>query len=324
MRFPVSRRVLLTAGVGGVSLGLLTACGLRIDSDPDIPTLDSTQQLRNRIARILDATSPGSGDPATAGEDLADFTAAIGPVWAPPAEFATEPPPTAEERTFVEAAEVVLKAVFEAAPQLGSGLIPVLSDVAVGLTLTAGTKKPELITTADDLIRTGREDMAGADNSSKDSSGGSDSSDGDGSDDGTQDRQAMFNAILNQSRAAAYGYERLAVNFETKSPERTRALDRIESLGSLSGEMLELLGEDGADPNASAWKLDPTPVDAASAKELALNLEDGVAASVLPWLDGEPAAILRLWESARARSGFAAPQPLRFTYDDSGQAEATK
>lgn len=321
MRFPVSRRVLLTAGVSGASLGLLTACGLRIDSEPEIPTLDSTQQLRNRIARILEATSPGSGDPETAGEDLADLTAAIGPVWAPPDEFATEAPPTEEERTYVEAAEVVAEAVFEAAPQLGSGLIPVLSDVAVGLTLTAGTKKPELITTADDLIRTARADISDdASTATDDAEDGS----GDGSEGGGQDRRAMFNAILNQSRAAAYGYERLAVNFATKSPERTRALDRIESLGSLSGEMLELLGEDGADPNASAWKLDPTPVDAASAKELALNLEDGVAASVLPWLDGEPAAILRLWESARARTVFAAPQPLRYAYDDSGQAEATK
>jgi len=78
MHFPVSRRGLLTAGVGGLSLGLLTACGLRLDQDPEIPTLDATQQLRNRLARILDSASPGAGDPETAGEDLADFAAAVG------------------------------------------------------------------------------------------------------------------------------------------------------------------------------------------------------------------------------------------------------
>ncbi|MGC3020130.1 hypothetical protein [Brevibacterium sp. FAM 24630] len=334
MRFPVSRRVLLTTGVSGMSLSLLTACGLRIDSDPDIPTLDSTQQLRNRIARILDAASPGSGDPETAGEDLADFKTAIGPEWNPPTEFATDPPPTEESRPFVDAAEVVLKAVFSASSPLGSGLIPVLADVATGLALTAGTKRPELIDTADDLIRTGREDMsdrAQPSAAAEDAEGGEDgegSEDGNGSGDspsgGAEDRQAMFNAILNQSRAAAYGYERLAVNFPVKSSQRMRALARLESLGALSGEMLELLGEKQADPNASAWKLEPTPTDAESAKELALNLEDGVAASVLPWLDGDASAILRLWESARARTVFAAPQPLRFSYDDPGRAEATK
>src|SRR5699024_261283 len=73
----------------------------------------------------------------------------------------------------------------------------------------------------------------------------------------------------------AYGYERLAVNFESKSAKRRGALARLESLGSLSGEMLGLLGEDKADPNASAWRLDPTPTDARTAEELAVGLEDG-------------------------------------------------
>src|SRR5699024_8784604 len=107
-------------------------------------------------ARILSATSPGSGDPDTAGEDLAFFVAAIGPVWSPPTEFATEPAPTEDARTFVEAAETVSRAVFESASDLGSGLIPVLSDVAMGLTLVAGDD--ELIDTADELIRASREE----------------------------------------------------------------------------------------------------------------------------------------------------------------------
>ncbi|MGC2942431.1 MULTISPECIES: hypothetical protein [unclassified Brevibacterium] len=315
MRFPVSRRGLLTAGVGGLSLGLLTACGLRLDQDPEIPTLDSTQQLRNRLARVLDSTSPGAGDPETAGEDLADFVAAVGPVWRPPPEFATEKPPTEEERTFVQAAEVAARAVFEASSSLGSGLIAVLADAATGLTLVAGTKKPELITTADELIRTGRDELDR-------NTGGKRTQDSkqDG-DEEQDDRAKVFNAILNRSRAAAYGYERLAVNFEAKSRERNGALTRLESLGALSGEMLELLGEDAADPAASAWKLDPTPTDADSAKELALSLEDGIASALLPWLEADASAMLRLWESARSRTVFADPQPLRFTYDEPGQAE---
>lgn len=319
MRFPLSRRALLAVGVGGASLGLLSACGLRLDTDPDIPTLDSTQQLRNRIARILASTTPGADDPETAGEDLAAFTEAIGPEWNPPSEFATESPPTEEDRTFVEAAEAVSRAVFESASQLGSGLIPVLADVSTGLTLIAGEKKPELVSTAAELIRAGAEDDSG------DGSGGATASDGseDGGDSGeSEDRTAMFNAILDQSRAAAYGYERLAVNFEAKSAEREGALARLESLGSLSGQMLEALGEKKADPNASAWKLDPTPTDAQSAKELALGLEDGLASAILPWLDGDTSAILRLWESARTRAIFAQPQPLRYDYGEAGQAEA--
>jgi hypothetical protein len=318
MRFPVSRRALLTAGVSGASLGLLSACGLRLDTEPDIPTLDDTQQLRDRIARILAATSPGSDDPETAGEDLAEFTKAIGPEWNPPSEYATEAPPKEDDRTFVEAAEAVSKAVFDASSQLGSGLIPVLADVATGMTLVAGTKKPELVSTAAELIRAGAEEDSGGEG--KDDSGSSDGKDDD--DDAAKKRTKMFNAILDQSRAAAYGYERLAVNFKTKSAERDGALARLESLGSLSGQMLEALGEDKANPNASAWKLDPTPKDAQSAKELALNLEDGLASAMLPWLDGDTSAILRLWESARARAIFAQPQPLRFDYGRAGQAEA--
>src|SRR5699024_6656937 len=125
------------------------------------------------------------------------------------------------------------------------------------------------------------------------------------------------NAILNQSRAAAYGYERLAVNFESKSAKRRGALARLESLGSLSGEMLGLLGEDNADPNASPWRHDPTPTDARTAEELAVGLEDGLASALLPWLAEDTSAILRLWESARARTVFSRPQSLRFAYDDS-------
>src|SRR5699024_12254124 len=112
--------------------------GLRLDADPEVPELDSSQALRNRIARILSATSPGSGDPDTAGEDLAFFVAAIGPVWSPPTEFATDPAPTADARTFVEAAETVSRAVFEPPSDLRPRLRPVPSAVATGLTLVAG------------------------------------------------------------------------------------------------------------------------------------------------------------------------------------------
>ncbi|MGO3024567.1 MAG: hypothetical protein ACTIIH_15215 [Brevibacterium sp.] len=331
MRFPVSRRGLLTAGVGGLSLGLLTACGLRLDQDPEIPTLDATQQLRNRLARIFDSASPGSGDPETAGEDLAAFAAAVGPVWNPPTEFATEAPPTEDERTFVQAAEVASRTVFEASASLGSGLIPVLADVSTGLALVAGAKKPEIITTAAELIRAGREQLDGSNPGDESTASPSATAKAD-ADAGTNDsgnevpagQADRYNAILNQSRAAAYGYERLAVNFDSKSHERSAALARLESLGALSGEMLERLGEHTADPAASAWKVDPTPTDADSAKDLALSLEDGIASALLPWLEADASAILRLWESARTRMAFADPQPLRFTYDQPGQAEVQK
>ena len=323
MRSPLSRRSLLLFGASGVSLGLLSGCGLRLDSEPEVPKLDATEQLRNRIARVLAATTPGDGDPETAGEDLQKFRDAIGAEWAPPSELATEPPPTEDARSFIEAAEVVSQSVFEASSQLDSALIPVLSDVATGLSLTAGTKKPELIGTAEELIRQSRKDVADdgdAQTASTESAADGDNAAGNDEDTDTQD---AYNAILNQARAAAYGYERLAVHFETKSAERRGAIDRLDSLGSLSGEMLENLGEKNADPNASAWKLDPSPTDAASARELALNLEDALAAAILPWLQTETAGILRLWESARARTIFAAPQPLRYDYSgDSGEAEA--
>lgn len=324
MRFPVSRRSLLLFGASGASLSLLSACGLRLDTDPDVPTLDETNRLRNRIARILAATSPGDSDPETAGEDLQKLRDAIGPVWAPPTEVATEPPPSEESRTYSDAAEVVSTAVFEAIPTLGSTLTPVLVDVATGLALTAGAQDRAIVATADDLVRDSRtpdDSRASAGPSGSGPSGESTQSGRPEADDSTA--PPMWNAILNQARAAAYGYERLAVNFDAKSRERKSAVARLESLGSLAGEMLEKLGEKNAEPGAASWNLDPSPTDAATAKELALSLEDGIAAAILPWLQMDGHATLRLWESARARMVFASPQVLRYSYSgDSGEAEA--
>src|SRR5699024_1498079 len=158
-------------------------------------------------------------------------------VWSPPTEFATEPAPTEDARTFVEAAETVSRAVFASASDLGSGLIPVLSAVAMGLTLVAGVG--ELIETAGALTGARRAGAGGAAAPPSGEGGRADSGGADSA--GEAARQAMLNAILNQSRAAAYGYERLAVNFESKSAKRRGALARLESLGSLSGEMLGLL-----------------------------------------------------------------------------------
>lgn len=315
MRFPVSRRSLLLFGASGASLGLLSGCGLRLDTDPDVPTLDETNRLRNRIARILAATSAEDNDPQTAGEDLQKLRDAIGPVWAPPTEVATEPPPSEESRTYIDAAEVVSTSVFTSIPTLDPSLAPVLVDVATGLALTAGAEDPAIIRSADAVVRDSRKPD---DSSKSDDSGKSDSPD-----DSTSPQ--MWNAILNQARAASYGYERLAVNFDTKSRERKGALTRLESLGSLAGEMLEKLGEEDADPAAASWNLDPSPTDPDTAEELALSLENGIAAAILPWLQMDARATLRLWESARTRTVFASPQVLRYTYSgDSGEAEAKK
>lgn len=325
MRFPVSRRALLLYGVSGASLSLLSGCGVRLDAPPDVPTLDETNQLRNRIARILAATTPGDEDPETAGEALQKFRDAIGPVWSPPSEMATEPPPTEEPRTYIAAAEVVTTAVFTDLPTLGSGLIPVLVDVATGLALTAGTKDAEIIRSSDALVRESRSSSPADSSAEPGTAEATESPDEQGptADDSTA--PPMWNAILSQARAASYGYERLAVNFDSKSTERKRAVARLESLGSLAGEMLERLGENNADPGAPSWKLDPTPTDPETAKELALALEDGIAAALLPWLQTDTRAALRLWESARTRTVFASPQVLRYTYSgDSGEAEAQK
>lgn len=325
MRFPVSRRALLLYGVSGASLSLLSGCGVRLDTPPDVPTLDETNQLRNRIARILTATTPGDKDPETAGEDLQKLRDAIGPVWSPPTEMATEPPPSEDPRTYIEAAEVVTTAVFTDLPTLGSGLIPVLVDVATGLALTAGTKDAEIIRSSDSLARESRSSSPADSSAEPGTPEATESPDEQGptADDSTA--PPMWNAILSQARAASYGYERLAVNFDSKSTERKRAVARLESLGSLAGEMLERLGENNADPGAPSWKLDPSPTDPETAKELALALEDGIAAALLPWLQTDTRAALRLWESARTRTVFASPQVLRYTYSgDSGEAEAQK
>ncbi|GAA1561844.1 hypothetical protein [Brevibacterium picturae] len=325
MRFPVSRRALLLFGASGASLGLLSGCGVRLDTPPDVPTLDETNRLRNRIARILAATTAGDNDPETAGEALQKFRDAIGPVWSPPTEMATEPPPSEEPRTYIAAAEVVSTAVFTDLPNLGSGLNPVLVDVATGLALTAGTKDAEIIRSSDALIRKSRTTSPVGASGETESAKATDSADEQVPTADESTAPPMWNAILNQARAASYGYERLAVNFDAKSRERQRAVARLESLGALAGEMLEKLGEKNADPGAASWKLDPSPTDPETAEDLALSLEDGIAAALLPWLQTDTRAALRLWESARTRAVFASPQVLRYTYSgDSGEAEAQK
>lgn len=314
MRFPVSRRSVLIVGAAGAGLGLLSGCGLRLDTPPDVPRLDASEALRNRIARILAQTTVSDGDPDTAGEDLQAFRAAIGPEWAPPTELATEAPPTEQPRTFIEAAEAVSSAVFDVVADLGSGLIPVLTDVATGCALTAGTVRGQIRDGADSRIRAAFVDA-------DDDATAPPTEAADGSEESASPPAGAkeWNTILDQARAAAYGYERLAVRFDRKSRERQSAVARLESLGSLAGEMLENLGEKAANPDAPAWTLDPTPTDARSAGQLALNLEDAVTAALLPWLRTEPRAALRLWESARAREVFAAPQPLRYSYADGPQ-----
>ncbi|GAA1852810.1 hypothetical protein [Brevibacterium marinum] len=325
MRFPVSRRSLLLFGASGASLSLLSGCGLRLDTGPDVPTLDDTDRLRNKVARILDATTPDGSDTDTAREDLQKLRKAIGPIWSPPSQMATDPPPTEKSRTYIQAAEAVTEEVFSALPSLSPPLIPVLVDAATGLAVTAGAEDSGILRSCESLIRDSRASVGGspADRASEQSTETAPSAET------PQPAGApgpqVWNAILDRARAASYGYERLTVMFDAKSPQRRRGVARLESLGSLAGEMLEKLGETDADPGAPAWNLDPSPTDPATAEELALNLEDGLAAALLPWLRSDGSAALRLWESARARTVFTIPQVLRYSYPgESGEAEAKK
>ncbi len=302
MRFPVSRRTILVTGVVAASLGPLAGCGLRMDTEPEVPDLDASDELRNRIAAILESTAPGPGDPETATADLEKFRAAIGPVWAPPTELATQTPPAEPQRSYLDAAEVVSTGVFEVLATLDSGLTAVLVDVATGFALTVGATRPAIADAAQSLLRHSTAE-APADRGA------------------TPDAEVCAD-ILEQARAAGYGYERLAVEFASEAPERRAALARLETLGSLAGQMLEGLAETDTEPppDSPSWELEPVPADAGSARELALALEDRVAGALLPWLRTDPLAAIRLWESARTRSVFGAAQALRFSYSDSAAA----
>ncbi|WP_309130935.1 hypothetical protein [Brevibacterium sp.] len=304
MRFPVSRRTILLSGLVAASLGPLSACGLRMDTEPEIPDLDPSDELRNRIARILEATAASAGDPETATADLEKFRAAIGPVWSPPTQLATQSPSAEPPRSYLEAAEVVSTTVFDDVTDLDSGLITVLVDVATGFALTAGAIRPGIAEAAQNLLRTSVSQKPTERAAAPDAD--------------------VCAGILEQARAAAYGYERLAVEFGSDTPERKASLTRLETLGSLGGEMLEKLAAADTEPppDSPSWKLDPVPADAGSARELALALEDRVAGAILPWLRTDPLAALRLWESARTRSVFGAAQALRFTYSDSAASAA--
>lgn len=328
MRFPLTRRSALLTGVAGIALTALCACGLRIDADPVVPDLDTTDRLRNRIARILAATTPQPDDPESAGTDLPQLIAAIGPVWAPPTELAAEPAPTEPARTFAAAAAEVSQAVLPSVASLRTDLAPVLVDAAIGMVLIAGSVDRSLVAAAHAALE--KAAIAAPSGASAAPSRGADRAEepaGSGSDETDAGASAPAEArshLLQAARAAEFGYETLAPRFPPKSTLRTTALDRVTSLEAVAGDTLAAMADSGDDVprDHPSWTLDPEPTTDAAARTLAARLEDGIAAALLPHLGGNARSALHLWNSARARAAFSSPQALRYTYSDAASTSA--
>lgn len=344
---PRSRRAVLGLGLLGAVSGL-TACSLRLDVPPDVPTPDALDTLRNDVARVLAATQApiAGGDPA----DLDALRAAAGPEWAPPTELVTPTAsPTPESYGFADGLGAVAELVLDRLPEViggpagqadsagGRGLAA-LVDIAVGAVLALAPADAERAAALGGRLAALPEnapDPAGPGAGAEAPTGtATDEPEQDGADaEPESDTSATplvpgLEGFVRACYQAAYGYERLAVFHDAEDAYGEFARDRITRLddAAIQGNELRETAGAGTVANEPAWRVDPAPVDAASALETAAALEDLVAAAALGLFETPGAEYLgaaQLWMSADARARAGQRQLLRYRITDASTASPT-
>ncbi|GAA4395605.1 hypothetical protein [Brevibacterium pityocampae] len=342
---PRSRRAVLGLGLLG-ALGGLTACSLRLDVPPDVPTPAALDALRNDVARMLAATEAptGGGDPA----DLDALRAAAGPEWAPPSELVTPTSsPTPESYGFADGLSAVTELVLDRLPEViggpagqadsagGRGLAA-LVDIAVGAVLAlapADSERAAALGRRLAALPENAPDPAGPGAGAAAPSGSADAEDPEPDDGGPEpdgDPSATpaapgLEGFVRACYQAAYGYERLAVLHDAEDAygEFARArITRLDDAAIQGNELRETAGL-AAVGNEPAWQLDPAPVDAESALRTATAVEDLVAAAALGLFETPGAEYLgtaQLWMSADARARAGQRQLLRYRITDASTA----
>ena len=317
----LTRRALLGVGAAGLAAAV-TGCSIRLDRDPQLPAFTRADEVRNTVAQILAATTADGADAAV----LNELSTAVGPVWTPPAELATAPPPTEPPREFREALSEIVTEVTQNFTDLTGPVTGTLLDVATGALLVLGTPS-EL-----DDARTKLAEPDPAPPAPANASPGAAGADGGAASQETAEHPlAAYTLACYQG---SYGYERLAVHTDKDSDFGIAARARVESLALTAEEIAvflpQLLGQQ-APTDQAAWQLQIDPVDESSAHELAVLLEDSLAAALAdvfrtamdpsadwypdPQAFGQARAFAAsgLYATAVARARAGRQQTLRFT-----------
>lgn len=268
----------------------LSGCGLRLGSPEDRMQAEAEESSRGRIAAVLASINDDNHE-----EERAKLTAAIGPPWTSDSSGIPEIPP---EHTFTSAMYTIVDLVLRDIHTLGGPQTAIIVDVAVGASNLLPKRKPAQRRFAQ-LPAQGYPDFADRKPYSP----------GDDADPLHEFAAAAFKA--------SYGYTKVALAMKPDSGERKAAAARVEALANAASDANMLLkqGDREEAANRPAWSLPQTPSDPGSAKQLAQQLEDTVAAALFRVFE-DPAAVplagRELKASADARIGFGGRQLLRY------------
>lgn len=295
------------------AIAVTSGCGIRIDSDPELPTLSPTDTVRNRVAKILKNTQ-ATGDQASIRDRLSK---AVGPVWAPPSELATESPSPEPQRDLKDALTEIHSTITGDFPNLAGATSATLADVAVGTALVLLRDF-----TADERKLTGSfSPVINPTPGPENNSGNQGDDEGDDEEGQKTDGLAGFISACHKS---SYAYQRLAVFEDKKTPYGMFVRDRHDLLAHAAEEARSFAASVGADnlpANKPAWQLPSDPHDT---KKLAVEAESLLTAT-LPNLftfaypkdpqtekEVHAFALRHLYESARATQKAGKFELLRF------------
>lgn len=293
------------------AVALTSGCGIRVDSDPELPTLTPTDKVRNRVARILENTQATGGQ--TSVRDR--LSKAIGPVWAPPSELATESPSPEPQRDFKDALTEIHSAITGDFTNLAGATSATLADVAVGTALV-------LLRDFKADARKLTDSFSPVINPAPGNNSGDDGGDGKDDEEGQKtDGLAGFIAACHKS---SYAYQRLAVFEDEKSPYGMFVRNRHDLLAHAAEEARSFatsVGVENLPANKPAWQLPSDPHDS---KKLAVEAESLLTATLPnvftfaypkdPQTEKEvhAFALRHLYESARATQKAGKFELLRF------------
>lgn len=288
-RRTLGRRAFLALGAAAA----LSGCGLRIGTPTERRQAEAEESTRGRAAAIL-----ASADGPEHKDELAALRDAIGPQWSPSGEGYPEIP---KQQSVEDALQAVIDIVLRDLHTLGGPQTAVIVDVAVAASNLVKDWKPpqERFARLPALGSPTWIEEPGLSKKAED------------------DAAASLHGFAQAAYQASYGYSKAAIAAGPATPEGRTAARRMESLARAASDANALLKETGRDEaaNRPAWKLPHKPDSPAAAKELALKLEDVVAAGLFG-VFGDPRAVSlgarELKASADARIAFGGRQVLRY------------
>lgn len=299
------------------AVALTSGCGIRVDSPPELPTLSPTDMVRNRVARILENTQ-ATGEETSVRDRLSK---AVGPVWAPPSELATESPSPEPQRNFKDALTEIHSAITGDFTSLAGATSATLADVAVGAALVLlrdfKAEERKLTESFSPVVSP----TPAPEQNSEDDKADTRKDESEDEDGQKTDGLAEFISACHKS---SYAYQRLAVFEDEKSPYGMFVRDRHDLLAHAAEEARSFatsVGVENLPANKPAWQL---PSDPRDTKKLAIEAENLLTATLPnvftfthpqdPQTEKEvhAFALRHLYESARATQKAGKFELLRF------------